>query len=299
MEETDHGHLNDVVANQESSAPIEALEESATENPYVESEAEPKQEENRDFSRKFAALSRKEKAIRAREAEYEQKLASLEERLQAAEKPAEPVEPEIPLERRLRANPLKALEEMGLSYDKLTELALNDGKLTSEMQMRLMREELENDYKSKFKDLENKMLEKEKLEEERKYDSVYNNFLQEIDSFVSDNKNEYEFINVNQANQVVYDVIEEHYNETGRILDLKDAADAVESFLGAEAEKLLNLNKVKNRLNSYNEPKQPQPPRQSQVTLSNAHSARAERAAKPLSDEDSKAQIAQMLRWED
>ena len=38
---------------------------------------------------------------------------------------------------------------MGLSYDKLTELALNDGKLTPEMQMRLMREELEGDYKSK------------------------------------------------------------------------------------------------------------------------------------------------------
>ena len=42
------------------------------------------------------------------------------------------VEPEIPLEYKLKQNPLKALEEMGLSYEKLTELMLNDGKLTSE-----------------------------------------------------------------------------------------------------------------------------------------------------------------------
>ena len=35
---------------------------------------------------------------------------------------------EVPLEHRLRSNPLKVLEELGLGYETLTDLALNDGR---------------------------------------------------------------------------------------------------------------------------------------------------------------------------
>ena len=50
---------------------------------------------------------------------------------------------------------------------------------------------------------------------------------------------QYELIQANEANDIIYDVIEEHYNETGRILDIEEAAEAVESYLEEEAEKLL------------------------------------------------------------
>ena len=56
---------------------------------------------------------------------------------------------------------------------------------------------------------------------------IQDNFQEEIGSFVS--QNEYELINASEANGLVYDVIEEHYNDTGRILDMKEAADAVDN----------------------------------------------------------------------
>ena len=274
MEENSHGHLNDVVTNQEAVEPVsdESFEE-----------LEPSQDES--FDRKFAALSRREKALRERESDLDRKYGNKEA--------------EVPLERRLRQNPLKALEEMGLSYDQLTELALNEGRLTPDMQMKLMREELENDYKSKFSNLEKRMNDKEKLDEERKYDVIKENFMGEISSFVKENQTEYEYVAHNEASSVVYDVIEEHYNETGRILDVKDAVEAVESYLEEEAEKLLNLGKVKNRLNNMRDGIEPETSRQSQITLSNAHSAQAqERAARSLSDEESKSAMAKMLQWD-
>ena len=130
MEENSHGHMNEVVVNQEAAdAPKES-------NDFDQLESQ----DNGEFDKKFAALSRKEKALRDRELELEQKYGNKEK--------------ELPLERRIRANPLKALEELGLDYDKLTELALNDGRLTPDMQMKLMREELENDYREKFNNLE-------------------------------------------------------------------------------------------------------------------------------------------------
>jgi hypothetical protein len=290
MENNNHEHLNDVVMNQDST-------ESAAEEVEQSLEVAKEPEKDDGFSRKFAALSRKEKDLRAREAEYEQRIAELEEKFSSYNKKPEP-EPEVPFEYRLKQNPLKALEDMGLSYDKLTELALNDGKLTPDMQMKLMREELESDYKSKFENLENRISEKEKSDEQRRYDDVQRGFMGEIDQFVSSNGQEFEFIQANDANEVVYDVIEEHYNETGKILDIKEAAEAVESYLEEEAEKLLNLGKVKNRLQNYGRREESETPGQSQVTLSNSLSAQGtERATRPLSEEESKREIAKMLKW--
>jgi|TARA_R100000234_G_scaffold115206_1_gene91001 hypothetical protein len=275
MEENTHGHMNDVVVNQEAAEPQEES------NEFKDLE----QPQDSEFDRKFAALSRKEKALRERELELERKFGSKEK--------------ELPLERRIRSNPLKALEELGLDYDKLTELALNDGRLTPDMQMKLMREELENDYKEKFNSLEERLNAKEKMEEEAKYDAVKQGFVGEIESFINENKNDFEYVAHNEATDVVYDVIEEHYNETGRILDIKEAVEAVESYLEEEAEKLLNLGKVKNRLNSIRDEYE-QPQRQSQVTLSNAHSAQAnERVGRKLSDEESKREMARMLQWDE
>ena len=288
MENNSHEHLNNVVSNQDST-------ESAAEEVEQSLEAAQEPEKNDDFSRKFAALSRREKEIRAKEAEYEQRIAELEQRFVAQEPQKEP---EIPFDVRLRQNPLKALESVGLSYDKLTELALNDGKLTPDMQMKLMREELETDYKSKFEDLENRLVEKEKGLEEQRYEDIKLGFQNEIESFVNSNGEEYELIKANDANDVVYEVIEEHYNETGKILDIKEAAEAVESYLEEEATKLLQLSKVRSKFNPGDNEQEPQ--RQSQVTLSNAHSAQAnERVARKLSDEESKSAMAKMLQWDE
>ena len=250
--------------------------------------------EDDQFSRKFAALSRREKDIRAKEAEYEYRMRELEERLQELQNP--PEEPQAPIEERLRRNPFETLEELGLGYDKLTELALNDGQLTPEMQMKLMRDELENGYKSKFEELEARLSQKEEEEEYNKYESIENNFKQEIESFVN-GKGEFELINANGASDLVYEVIEEHYNDTGRVLELDEAAKAVESYLEDELEKLMSLGKVKSRFS----PRQEQVfKRQSSPTLSNAHSAQAyQRADRQLSNEESIKEAAKLIRWDD
>ena len=250
--------------------------------------------EDDQFSRKFAALSRREKDIRAKEADYEYRMRELEEKLQELQNP--PEEPQAPIEERLRRNPFETLEEMGLGYDKLTELALNDGKLTPDMQMKLMREELEHGYKSKFEELEERLAQKEQEEEYNKYESIETNFKQEIDSFVN-GKDEFELINANGASDLVYDVIEEHYNDTGRVLNMDEAAEAVESYLEDELEKLMSLGKVKSRFS----PRQEQVfKRQPSPTLSNAHSAQAyQRADRPLSNEESVKEAAKLIRWDD
>ena len=295
-----HAHLNEVVQNADAAPEGEQLDSSIEyedQGYAAENYDEPQQEESSQdqFASKFAALSRKEKALRDREAEYESKFEEMERRL--AEYETQSQEPEVDWEQLLRRDPLRALEEAGLGYDKLTELSLNDGKLTPDMQMAAMREEIERDYRRKFEDLEERLHAKEEAEAEEYYNSVQENFQHEIGSFINENNEAYELINASEANELVYDVIEEHYNETGRILDLKDAADAVESYLEEEAGKLMKLKKLSGRLD-YNPEELFEP--ESQVTLSNDHAAQVvhENAQRMLSTEESKARAARMLQWD-
>jgi len=290
-----HAHLNDVVVNQtevaEDTGDLYDHSEYAADS-YEEAPEEGSSQDQ--FASKFAALSRKEKSLRERESEYESKFEEMERQLSEYEQANQ--EPEIDWEHMLRNDPLRALEEAGLGYDKLTELALNDGRLTPDMQMKAMREEIERDYKRQFEDLEGRLQAKEEAEQEEYYDHVQENFQDEIKGFVHQNPNDYELISASEGDSLVYDVIEEHYNETGRILDLKDAADAVESYLEDEATKLMRLNKISSKFGIN--PPELEEMMDSQVTLSNDHSAHVnyEGANNMLSEDASKARSAAFLQ---
>jgi len=292
-----HAHLNEVVENQspegeQLGSSIEYEDQGYAADTYDESEAEGSNQDQ--FASKFAALSRKEKALRERESDYESKFEEMERKLSEYE--AKNKEPEVDWEHMLRNDPLKALEEAGLGYDKLTELALNDGRLTPDMQMAAMREEIERDYRRKFEDLEERLSAKEEAEQEEYYNHVQDNFQNEIGDFVKQNGEDYELIGASEAEGLVYDVIEEHYNESGRILDLKEAADAVESYLEEEAGKLMKLKKMSARLGIN--PKELRE-MDSQVTLSNDHAAHVkyeESAERMLSDDESKVRAAAFLQ---
>ena len=298
MDDYSSNAVQELVEEMEEKDKLAGIEESKQE------EKPEAKEEAQKFARKFAALSRKEKQLKAREAEYAKKFEELEAKLANIEKPkVEEKKIDIPFEKRFKQDPFKALEDIGLPYDKLTELALNDRQLTPDMQLERLRDELENGYKSKFEQLEKRLNEKEQNEKRARYDNIQKNYINKVKGFVDTNSEEYEFIKANNAEQVVYDVVESHYKESGKILTIKEAADAVESHLEEEAEKLLKLNKVGKRLQAYmeqqNKPEESTIPKP--VTLTNAHSQ--QQADEPdkqmLSDEESKREIAKMLRWID
>mgnify|MGYP006287904407 FL=1 len=146
------------------------LREQVEELETQEENAEPSKEnqtssQNDEFGSKFAALSRREKALRERESQIDAKLAELEERfaqMQQPQKPEPEVEPELPLEYRLKKDPLNTLKELGLGYEQLTNLALNDGKLTPEMQMDLLKQEIDQKYSSEIDQLKQELQERDK-----------------------------------------------------------------------------------------------------------------------------------------
>lgn len=272
---------------------VNAEQQEQQEEPKQE---EPKQSEQEErFAAKFAALSRKEKAVRQREAQLQQQMQELEAKIKAMEQQQNEVQSYKSLPERLKKEPFKVLQEQGLSFEQLAEMVLNDGKPTQDMIL----SEYEKKVMSKVQELEQKLAEKEAKEQEERYQAAIEQFQGQLTDFINETP-EYELIKANDAADLVFQVIEEHHNETGEILSNKEACDAVEEYLLDEAKKLVDREKVKKLLQPQTPNKPAAPQGKSSPTLSNAAAAQATKsAAKFLSDEESKREAAKLIRWED
>ncbi len=296
----------------EDAALEQALDLKAEGSEEVSAEEQVEEKEVDPFDSKFAALSRKEKAFRddseAKNKALDDKIALLDEKLAKLEEASKEPEPEPvkPLDYRLKRNPLKTLEEQGLDFDTLTNLALNDGKLTPEMQLNLMKEEIEASYEAKFKVLEERLASKDeealqvrKEQEEQTYNTTLSNFKDEINAFVDDSDS-LDLIKEYDAQDQVYEVISAHHKETDRIMDIKEAADYVEEYLLEEARKLANNPKLRERLFGEENNKPVQEKKPSSVTLSNTQSSQIPtESVRYLSNEESLKKAAASLKWND
>lgn len=262
--------------------------------PAPEPTAEQKQAEEK-FAAKFAALTRKEKAIRQRETQVQQQMQKLEERLKQVEAQAKEVEAYKSIPERIKKDPFKLMQEHGLTKEQLLEMTLNDGQPTQDMVLG----EVEKKFMSKLEEMEKKLAEKEENARKEKEAAAIQQFQAQLTDFV--NKTEdYDLIRANDAVDLVYQVIEEHYNETQQILSNKEACDAVENYLLEEAKKLVDRDKVKKLLQTPATTTAPQGARKSSPTLSNAQAAQAPKSTgRKLSDEESKAEAAKLLKWMD
>jgi hypothetical protein len=203
-------------------------------------------------------------------------------------------------------DPLNELSKLGLSYDKLTQLALNDGKLTPDMQMQVLKQELEDKFGKTIEELRNELSEKEKTSEQEKYEEVVNNYVNELTNFVNNNE-KYELIRANDSVQLVYDVIEDYHKQHGRILSMDEAADQVESYLEEGMERIFNKTqklKAKFGINQKQAEKlvadQEQKGNTQSPTLSNTFStAVSNNNSRPRDRDESIRQAASLLTWDE
>lgn len=261
----------------------------------VESQAPAKPQTDDKFASKFAALARKEKEIR----EHNQRFMSEKQKLDAdkAEMAKWKAEQQSEKERligEIKSNPLKWLQEnTGYDFESLTKMQLNEQNPTPEMLIKRTREELESGYKKELEALRQSMKDKEEQEEKTKYEQTVTGFKSQIADYVEANADTYELIKMNDAQDLVFDVIQEYYQESGKILSIEEAAKHTEEHLETEARKVLEAKKFKQT------PKQPsEPAKQGAPTLSNTLAAEVPTTGKKrMSREESIANAAKIIRW--
>lgn len=230
---------------------------------------------------KFAALSKKERFIVAKQQELkasEAKLAESKAKMESefAQERAKinsEMEKVNKFESLKKMNALEAMKELGFTYEQLTDIVLNEGKPTTEQLFNTKTAELEakiealkqaeldktKDFEAKAKQAEEakaKALEEEKLAAEKQQQETIVNFQKHIIKHLDDNKELYELIHTNGYQDSVYSVIEEQYQQNGRVMDVSEAAEAVENYLEEQIQKNLATNKLKAKVSSPTAPKE-------------------------------------------
>jgi len=286
-------------AQQEQPQQEQASAEGSEVKAVEEVKQEVKQEKRDPFSSKFAALSRKEKELRNIEKELKAQQEAYARQVEEFKQKNSKYEG---FDSKLKEDPFSVLTEYGLTFDKLAEMALNDGKPTPDMKI----SETEKKMLSKIEELERKIQEKEEKEletmkkkEEEHFQSVVEEFIVSIEQTVSSDPDRFEFINAYpETIQDIFDLITETYNKEGKALDILEAADLVEAHLEQEARRIQNLKK----LAAKQEPKElPKNERniENKPTLSNdLTSGNIDDSEEFISDEYQRlAKAAAMLKW--
>lgn len=301
--------MSDIINTQSQDIP-ETQPESGENQPENGNQSEPKKAQNQDpekkpidekLSSKFAALSRKEKMLKQQETLIKQKESEYQKTMSEMKAELDKVKAEFEQYRTgVKKNPLKHLAQEGYDFDKLTEMQLNEQNPTPEMLLERAKQELESGYKSEIEKMRAELAEKEKAAQEaaekaelEKQEEIKQNYQAEISQFIEQNSADYELINLNNAQGVVYDVVEQFYEEHGRILSLKEAADFTEKYLEEEASKLLKAKKLNKQ------PQAPQSEKKESLTLSNDMSTQVPRGnTRKLSREEEIQEAAKLLVWE-
>lgn len=164
-------------------------------------------------------------------------------------------------------NPLEALKRKGITYQDLTNMVLNGEKVTPEIQVKSIEEQM----KTWMKQQEEAAKLKEQQETERltkEHELTIQNFKEEVKEFVSTRSDEYEFINLYDQQELIYATIEEHFNNTQKVMSIKESADLVEKYLLDQANKALKTKKLASMLKPQAEEKK-DAPREPSKTLNN------------------------------
>lgn len=235
------------------------------------------------LSSQYAVLARKEKALRAREQQFRAKEDAARRASEEAAKPKAPAfdESKYISRDKLKEDPFSALEEMGLSYDELTQRALNAPSPEQRQQEAYIRK-----LESRLAQIEEKQLETAKTFEQRDLEAKQQTVAQlrnEAKRLVESDAN-FETIKETGSINDVVELIERTFEQDGYIMSVEEAAQAVEDHLIEEAIKITKIKKIQQRLQSAAKPAEQKitdAPKQQQVkTLSNNMSSTRQLSAK-------------------
>lgn len=258
-----------------------------------------------DFDHRFGVLAKMERKLKEQESQNKTRSKEWEEK----EKKLSEYEELMKL---MDENPIEAIKKRkGWGLQELNEFAV---KNTSDEDLDPVAQITKN-YETKMAELEEKLTKQmeEKLrakEEElmgKDHERQVVEFKSNIKTFLAENKDTYEFIHAEEGgDEAVFELIYEDIlrqqkaevpQDQIKIMDIKDAAERIESFLDKQYSKFLGLNKVKSKFQTGDENKFAKFATQSEApkTLDSSFSPKS-KSVEQLSEQERRQAAIDLLR---
>jgi hypothetical protein len=240
-------HANASEANQQGNPVTEVSLGESTEGKEVE---EVKEKEM--MSPRLSAIIKRENMLIRRERELKSKEKEMEGKLEGKLSRDELMQA---LKDEFEDDPYEFMEKNGFSYDKLQNRILSgdEGRGMSKLEKKIA--ELE----SKLSEADKKKIEDEEEGSHKEFETKRAQALTFIENQLK-GKEEYELLNHEGSFSDVYEVIQEYFEETGKMMAVDEAARLVEKHLEDEFKKRLEYKKVRswagNKSDSIEDPNQ-------------------------------------------
>lgn len=219
-----------------------ARQSDVIEEPLLEKPVAPKEPEE-PLSSQYAVLARKEKALRLRDQQLRQREAALKAPVEAPKPSFD--ESKYVAKDRLSQDPFAVLNEMGLDYEKLTNMVLNGPSPDQRTQVEYVKK-----LEARLEALEGTTAKTSKLFEERDTQArshAVSQIKHEVTKLVTSDPT-YEAIAATKSIGDVVELIERTFDEDGILMTVEEAAQQVEDYLVDEALKISKIKKIQQRL---------------------------------------------------
>lgn len=234
--------------------------ESSSQAPAVEPKAPTQTEE--PISSQYAVLARKEKAYRAKvqaqEAAFKAKEAEIAKREAELQTKASTYESDYIPKQRLTEETIQVLLEAGISYDKITEMALQQQTNPVDPQTKLTIKRLEEKLAKLEAETEGTKKSITQSQEDN-YKQAVNQIKQDVKSLVSQGE-DFEAIRATNSVDEVVRLIEKTYEEDGILLTNEEAAQQVEEELVSRISEYAKLSKIQQKFRTQNSKASPEQP---------------------------------------
>lgn len=198
------------------------------------------------ISSQYAVLARKEKALRAREQQFRQREEAIKAR-EAALNPQKPAfdESKYISKDKLASDPFSVLSELGLTYDDITNKALNAPTPEQRAQQEYVKK-----LESRLEALEQGQSKVQKTFEESAQESRKQAVTQIRNEAANLVYTDPAFETIKETNSLgdVVELIEKTFDTDGILLTVEEAAQQVEEYLVEEAMKIARIKKIQQRL---------------------------------------------------
>ncbi len=236
----------------EAAAPAAQAAPAAPVTPPVVDEAKERE------SAKFAAIMKRERAAREAQKAAQAEKADLEGRIKAAQEEAI-----REYKQRLKQNPLGSLEEEGLTFDQLTQLAIGKG---DEYKIKSFLDPLRKQYDEKISKLEEELKSYKTTNEKKEAELTYQTTIKTIkETLAEPGKYELSLAYGDSAVENIIATVQQHYQnqldegiERPKLLSWAEAADLVEKYYETEVEKYAANQKIQQIVSKKLAPKAPE-----------------------------------------
>lgn len=183
-----------------------------------------------EWAQRYAQIQRRERQIHMQAQDIKRREQELQQREARVKEYEE-------LQSLKDKDPKTFLEKNGLSYERITDVYLNDGKPTPEQKIEALEARIQSLIEGREQEKEEEITKttQEKVE----------GFKRTIEGVIESEGERFELIKAQKAHSLVFDVIQNYWRETGQMLPVAEAADFVENELFTEAQQLMGLSKFK------------------------------------------------------